>query len=364
MSRTTRRATRPTSTSTCSRCCRIRPAACTWGTSSTTRWATSSRTSAAATASPCCGRWASTRSGCRRRTPRSRTAAIRSRSPSATWRRSATRCGSWGGRSTGSARSPRTSRRYYHWTQWLFLKFFEHGLAYRKEAPVNWCPNDQTVLANEHVVDGRCWRCGAVVEARNMAQWFFKITAYADALLDGPRDDRLARAHEEDPDELDRPLRGRGDPLPRRGARHRHPGLHDAPRHALRRDVLRDRARVAARAAAERRRGGAVVRAHRGGAADRGARAAQEDGRVHGPLRDEPGQRRADPDLGLGLRADGVRHRRADGRAGPRRARPRVRGGVRPAGRAGDRRRRQADQLGRVRRAAVRRRRGARSSSR
>jgi leucyl-tRNA synthetase len=73
---------------------------------------------------------------------------------------------------------------FYRWTQWLFLKFFEHGLAYRKEAPVNWCPNDQTVLANEHVVDGLCWRCGAVVEARNMAQWFFKITAYADALLE------------------------------------------------------------------------------------------------------------------------------------------------------------------------------------
>jgi leucyl-tRNA synthetase len=73
---------------------------------------------------------------------------------------------------------------YYRWTQWLFLKFFEHGLAYRKEAPVNWCPFDQTVLANEHVVDGRCWRCGNIVETRNMAQWFFKITAYADALLD------------------------------------------------------------------------------------------------------------------------------------------------------------------------------------
>jgi leucyl-tRNA synthetase len=73
---------------------------------------------------------------------------------------------------------------YYRWTQWLFLKFFEDGLAYRKAAPVNWCPNDQTVLSNEHVVDGRCWRCGAVVEARNMEQWFFKITAYADQLLD------------------------------------------------------------------------------------------------------------------------------------------------------------------------------------
>jgi leucyl-tRNA synthetase len=73
---------------------------------------------------------------------------------------------------------------YYRWTQWLFLKFLEHGLAYRKEAPVNWCPHDQTVLANEHVVDGRCWRCGSIVVSRNMAQWFFKITAYADALLE------------------------------------------------------------------------------------------------------------------------------------------------------------------------------------
>jgi leucyl-tRNA synthetase len=71
---------------------------------------------------------------------------------------------------------------YYRWTQWLFLKFFERGLAYRKEAPVNWCPNDQTVVANEYVVDGRCERCGAEVELRNMTQWFFKVTAYADEL--------------------------------------------------------------------------------------------------------------------------------------------------------------------------------------
>ncbi len=73
---------------------------------------------------------------------------------------------------------------FYRWTQWLFLRFLEQGLAYRKEAPVNWCPNDQTVLANEQVVDGKCERCGAVVEARKMEQWFFRITAYADALLD------------------------------------------------------------------------------------------------------------------------------------------------------------------------------------
>jgi len=73
---------------------------------------------------------------------------------------------------------------YYRWTQWLFLKFFEAGLAYRKEAPVNWCPNDQTVLANEQVIDGRCARCGCEVESRNLEQWFFRTTAYADALLD------------------------------------------------------------------------------------------------------------------------------------------------------------------------------------
>ena len=73
---------------------------------------------------------------------------------------------------------------YYRWTQWLFLRFFEKGLAYRKEAPVNWCPHDQTVLANEQVIDGRCERCGSVVEARKMEQWFFRITAYADALLE------------------------------------------------------------------------------------------------------------------------------------------------------------------------------------
>jgi leucyl-tRNA synthetase len=73
---------------------------------------------------------------------------------------------------------------YYRWTQWLFLRFFERGLAYRREAPVNWCPNDQTVLAREQVVDGRCERCGAEVESRRLEQWFFRITDYADALLD------------------------------------------------------------------------------------------------------------------------------------------------------------------------------------
>ena len=73
---------------------------------------------------------------------------------------------------------------YYRWTQWLFLRFRERGLAYRKSSPVNWCPNDQTVLANEQVVGGMCERCGAEVTKRELTQWYFKVTEYAQRLLD------------------------------------------------------------------------------------------------------------------------------------------------------------------------------------
>ena len=138
--------------------------------------------------------------------------------------------------------------RYYRWTQWIFLQLFERGLAYRKEAAVNWCPNDQTVLANEQVVDGHCERCGAVVEVRQLKQWFFRITDYADRLLD-------------DLDTIEWPehvktmqrnwigrSRGRRGHVPLRGAGHRLPGLHHAPGHAVRRDVLRDGARAPRRA--------------------------------------------------------------------------------------------------------------------
>lgn len=74
---------------------------------------------------------------------------------------------------------------YYQWTQWLFLKLFEHGLAERREAAVKWCPKDQTVLANEQVVDGHCERCGTPVEEKRLTQWFLKITDYAERLLSG-----------------------------------------------------------------------------------------------------------------------------------------------------------------------------------
>ena len=76
-------------------------------------------------------------------------------------------------------------RAYYRWNQWLFLQMHERDLAYRKRSTVNWCPSCQTVLANEQVVDGGCWRCGTEVIERELDQWFFRITQYADALLEG-----------------------------------------------------------------------------------------------------------------------------------------------------------------------------------
>ncbi|MFN7914625.1 MAG: leucine--tRNA ligase [Vicinamibacterales bacterium] len=74
---------------------------------------------------------------------------------------------------------------YYKFNQWIFLKMYERGLAYRKRSTINWCPVDNTVLANEQVIDGACWRCGTTVEQRDLEQWFFRITAYAEELLKG-----------------------------------------------------------------------------------------------------------------------------------------------------------------------------------
>jgi leucyl-tRNA synthetase len=77
------------------------------------------------------------------------------------------------------------SPEYYKFNQWIFLKMFERGVAYRKRSTVNWCPSCNTVLANEQVIDGTCWRCGSTVVARELEQWFFRITQYADELLKG-----------------------------------------------------------------------------------------------------------------------------------------------------------------------------------
>jgi len=145
---------------------------------------------------------------------------------------------------------------YYRWTQWIFLRLFEAGLAYRAQAPVQWCPVDQTVLANEQVVDGRCERCGSAVELR---------AARA-----------LARARRHHAAQLDRPLRGRPGQLPLRRARARVPRLHHPARHPVRRHLLRPRARAPrARATGGRRRArgrGARVRSRGGAQVGRGAR--------------------------------------------------------------------------------------------
>ena len=230
---------------------------------------------------------------------------------------------------------------YYRWTQWLFLRFFERGLAYRKEAPVKWCPNDQTVLANEQVIDGRCERCGAEVEAKNLTQWFFRITDYADALLD---EMDLLEQWPERVLTMQRNWIGRS-----QGARvtFRVDGSGEelpvfttrpdtlfgatffvlAPEHPLvsqlvagsehETEVLDYVRRTAARSEVEREE-------------------KEKDGVFTGPLRGQPGERRGDPDLGRRLRADGLRDGRDHGRAGARRARPRVRRALRdrdPAGR-------------------------------
>ena len=129
---------------------------------------------------------------------------------------------------------------YYRWTQWIFLLLFERGLANKREAPVNWCPVDQTVLANEQVIDGHCERCGALVESRMLAQWYFKITDYAQRLLD---DMALLEDWPERVLAMQRNWIGRSEGAEvlfhQRDLDESLPRLHDAPRHALRRDVLR-----------------------------------------------------------------------------------------------------------------------------
>ena len=248
----------------------------------------------------CCGRWATTRSACP-----AENAAIkegghpRDGRPSATSPRSASRCSGWAGRSTGSREISTARPEYYRWTQWLFLRFFERGLAYRKEAPVKWCPNDQTVLANEQVIDGRCERCGAEVEAQEPEQWFFRITDYADELLDEMALlEALARARPDDAAQLDRPLaRARASSSASTAAARscrssrRGPTRCSARRSSCSRPSTRWSTQLVAGTEHE-----AEVRDYVRHAAARSAveREAEGEGRrLHRPLRGQPGQRRA-----------------------------------------------------------------------
>ena len=110
-----------------------------------------------------------------------------------------------------------TDPAYYKWTQWVFLQLYKRGLAYKKQAAVNWCPNDKTVLANEQVIGGECERCGTPVEQRFLEQWFFRITDYAGRLLDNLDQLDWSETTQDGAAELDRQVRGRRDRLPGAG---------------------------------------------------------------------------------------------------------------------------------------------------
>ena len=202
----------------------------------------------------------------------------------------------------------------------------------------------QTVLANEQVIDGRCERCGFEVEVRQLEQWFFRITDYAEALLD----DLETIDWPEHVKTMQRNWIGRSE-----GAEvtfrceelgHRLPGVHDAAGHAVRRDVLRHGARAPGRLQARRGHRPASRRStststtrSTESSEERGDADKPKTGVAARPHRHQPGQRRADPDVRRRLRAHGVRHRRDHGRARPRRARLRLRPRLRPADPPGDR---------------------------
>ena len=138
---------------------------------------------------------------------------------------------------------------YYRWNQWFFLKMLERGLAYRKKALVNWCNECGTVLANEQVVDGCCWRHESTpVEQRAIEQWFLRITDYADELLAAIEGvgRRLAGARAADAAQLDRAVGRRGDRFSSGRQREADPRVHHARGYHLRRDVRDSRARASA----------------------------------------------------------------------------------------------------------------------
>ena len=264
---------------------------------------------------------------------------------------------------------------YYRWTQWIFLRLLERGLAYREEAPVQWCPKDATVLANEQVVDGRCERCGTPVEQRRLEQWFFRITEYADRLL---ADFDLLESWPEHVVTMQRNWIGRSE-----GAEvtFRCEELElDFPVFTTRPDTLfgasffvlapehPELERLVAGTPAEAEVREYVNRVARESAEERGDEDREKTGVPLGRSVVNPVNGERDPDVRRRLRADGVRHRGDHGRPRPRQPRLRVRQGLRPAGQARDRgfrpgggarrgraalsRRRADDRLGALRRQA------------
>ena len=235
---------------------------------------------------------------------------------------------------------------YYRWNQWLFLRMLERGIAYRRTGVVNWDPDDQTVLANEQVIDGRGWRTGALVEKREIPMYYLRITDYAEDLLAAldelpgwPERVKLMQANwigRSEGLELEFDVEGGLEPL--RVYTTRPDTLYGVTYMAV---AAETSARAARRTA---RRGPARV--HRRMPAQRGDRSrARDDGEARHAARrerDPSAHRRAHPDLGRELRADGLRHRRGDGRTRARSARLGVRAPLRAAHPPGDRARRTA----------------------
>ena len=269
------------------------------------------------------------RSGCRPRTRRSRAAATRSPGRCRTSTTCAASSGRWARPSTGSTRSSPADPAYYMWNQWLFLRLLEAGLAYRALSSVDWCPNDGT-LAREQVegADRHCWRCGALVEKRDLEQWFLRTTAVRRraARFLGPR---LARAGADHADELDRPVGGRRDRVRGRsptntasaatGCACSRPG---PTRCSARRSWSSRRSTRSSRAltAPDRRAevDAYVEQARRRTEIDRLSTDREKTGVATGSDADQPGQRRADPDLRRRLRPGRLRHRRDHGGPRPR----------------------------------------------
>ena len=320
-----------------SRCCRTRRASCTWGTSSTTRSATSSRTCAAAAAAACCGRWATTRSACRPRTPRSARAGIRARSPSATSPRSASRCGAWAGRSTGRARSRPTSPSTTAGRSGCSCSFYERGLAYRKAAPVKLVP-DRPDGARERAGDRRPLRAlrrrGRGQEPDAVVLQDHRLRRRA-ARRDGTAR-ALAGARPDDAAQLDRPLRGCARSIFRVDGSAR-----TMPVFTTRPDTLfgatffvlapEHPARRAADSAPDGECARVRIRACRGAHGRSSARRREKDGVFTGRYAVNPVNGEAIPIWVADYVLMELRHGRDHGRAGARRARLRLRRQVRAA---------------------------------
>ena len=221
---------------------------------------------------------------------------------------------------------------YYRWEQLVFIEMFRRGLAYKKEAPVNWCPTCATVLANEQVEEGLCWRCDSPVHLKELNQWFFKITAYAEELL---ADLDLLSHWPERVLTMQRNWIGKSAgaeisfPLAKGGECP--DGVHHPGRHAVRRDLHEPGPGAPAGPGPGPRhrpgRGGGEVRGVLAGPEPQpgGPGGGHQGGGVHRQLLHQPGHRRPDAHLCGQFRAHGVRHRRGDGGAGPRPAGFRVR---------------------------------------